>query len=136
MNIKKLFLDKQGVHQLGNKKVKIKKVTPYVYKEVMNSVEMLPGILFDAMLKFYSGEEKKNVFEWILVAGDFVMDEIVKVTSILSGIDEEYIKKNVGIDEMVDYLFKTVKKNNLDETIKNMLSPLLKQIKPQETPNE
>lgn len=46
------------------------------------------------------------------------MDEIVEITSLLSGVDAEYIREEVGTDEIIEYITLTVKRNRLDSQAK------------------
>lgn len=128
MDLLKEFLDKKETHQLGDKKVKIRKITPALYKDLTESMDILPGILFDAFLQFHTTQDKKDVFAYILAGTSVVTDELVKVTSKLSELDEDYLMNKAGLSEMINYLYKTVKKNNLDDAIKNLLSPLMNQL--------
>jgi hypothetical protein len=45
---------------------------------------------------------------------------------LLSGVEAEYIREEVGTDEIIEYLTLTVKKNRLDSQAKNVKSLLPK----------
>lgn len=63
-------------------------------------------------------------------AGYFVValresfDDIVRVTSILTGIDEEYIEQNASLDELVEFYKAASEANRFGEMLKNGLSVL------------
>lgn len=105
---------------LGDKKVKIKKLVPAKWKLLFDSVDTLPGLIIQV------ATERENFYMVVLQAIDMAMDEIVKVVSILTDIDEDYINNHVGLDELVEFITRTVNVNRLDQTVKNVKSLLPK----------
>src|SRR5690625_4688884 len=105
---------------LGKKKVVIKKLTPAKWKELFRTIDTLPGLIVQVMTT------KQDFYMTVIHAIDIAMDEIVKVVSVLTDIDEEYINNNVGLDEIVEFVTKTVEINRLDKTVKNIKSLLPK----------
>lgn len=106
---------------LHEKKVEIPKLTPERWKKLFEKVDMLPGIIVQVLLA-----PKKDFYSTVLTAIDLMIDEVVEVVAILTEIDAEYIKKNVGIDELIEFLTKTVRKNQLAGMVKNLQSLLPK----------
>jgi hypothetical protein len=111
---------------LHEKKVEIPKLTPERWKKLFEKVDMLPGIIVQVLLA-----PKENFYSTVLTAIDLMIDEVVEVVALLTEIDAEYIKKNVGIDELIEFMTKTVKKNRLAGMVKNLQS-LLPQTKMEE----
>lgn len=99
---------------LGGKPAKVSKLTPAKFKEISSVVENLPGYVAQVILA-----PKDQFSAYLYSAIDLAMDEIIDVISILSGIDAEYIHENAGIDEIAEYLIKTLEKNDLSSVIKN-----------------
>jgi hypothetical protein len=117
----KLNLLNENQMYLHEKKVEIPKLTPERWKKLFEKVDMLPGIIVQVLLA-----PKKDFYSTVLTAIDLMIDELVEVVAILTEIDAEYIKKNVGIDELIEFLTKTVRKNKLAGMVKNLQSLLPK----------
>jgi hypothetical protein len=112
--------------QLGDKRVQIKKLTPALYKELFGSIDRLPGLVVSVMFA-----PKEQYYEYVLVACSEAVAEVEQVVSILSGLDVEYIHNNVGVNELIDYIVQTAKKNDFTSVIKNVKSLLPKVPKPE-----
>jgi hypothetical protein len=107
--------------QLGDKRVQIKKLTPALYKELFGSIDRLPGLVVSVMFA-----PKEQYYEYVLVACSEAVAEVEQVVSILSGLDVEYIHNNVGVNELIDYIVRTAKRNDFTSVIKNVKSLLPK----------
>lgn len=107
--------------KLGGKTVTVKKLTPVKWKELFSVVDNLPGLIIQVMTA-----PQKDFYATVLHAFDLALDDIVKVVSILSEVDEDYLKNNAGLDEIVEYVALTVNTNRLDKTVKNLKSLLPK----------
>ncbi|TYS60472.1 hypothetical protein FZC76_21610 [Sutcliffiella horikoshii] len=107
---------------LGSKRAKVKKVTPEVFLELMKTIETLPGLILRVAVT-----PKEHMMETAIIAGEIAMDDLLAITSVLSGIDQDYLRKEAGLSELVDYLTKTYKKNDFFTMIKNVKSLLPKQ---------
>ncbi|MBU5214958.1 hypothetical protein KQI60_25765 [Bacillus oleronius] len=114
-------MSNENVTYLGDKKVEIKKLTPSLWKKLFETIDHLPGLIVQVLLA-----PKENFYSYVLSACDIAMDEVVRVVAVLSGLDEDYISDNAGLDEITNYLIKTVKKNNLRDVVKNVKSLLPK----------
>lgn len=104
---------------LGKKKAEIRKLTPADWKLVFGSFDKLPSLIVTIM---QAPKEQQSVY---LVEGiDLALDEVIEITSKLTGIEEDYLTNQVGLDELVEYFALTIKKNRLDTLPKNLKSLL------------
>ena len=106
---------------LGDKKVEIKKLTPVLWKKLFETVDRLPGLIVQVMLA-----PKNEFYSYVISAAEIAMDEVIQVVSVLSDVDVDYIREKAGLDEIINYLVKTIKKNNLLDVVKNFKSLLPK----------
>ncbi|WP_258535683.1 hypothetical protein [Bacillus sp. 03113] len=109
---------------LGKKQVDIPKLTPNLWRKLFGTLDKLPGLIVQVLLA-----PKEDFYSYVLSACDIALDEVVAIVSVLSGIDRDYIAENAGLDEIVQYLVKTAKNNNLNNVVKNVKSLLPKQQK-------
>jgi hypothetical protein len=107
---------------LGKKRVDIAKLTPKLWRELFETVDKLPGLIMQVILA-----PKEDFYAYVLTACEVALSEVIEVVSVLTGLDTEYVEENVGIDEIVLFLIKTAKRNNLDDVTKNLKSLLLKE---------
>lgn len=127
----KLFKRSLGKDEvlLGDKKADVKKLTPALWKKVFGAIDTLPGVAIQVF-----NAPKEDMAAYLLQAFDVVQEELIEIISLVSDIDADYLYNNAGMDELIEYVFLTIKKNRLDQTTKN-LKGLLK--KPEaETPTE
>jgi hypothetical protein len=106
---------------LGEKRVKIEKLTIVKWRELFGTVDKLPGLIVQVL-----SAPQSDFYAYVITALDIAFDEIAQVVSVLSGVDAEYLKENVGVDEIFEYLARTVKRNRLDDLVKNVKSLLPK----------
>jgi hypothetical protein len=100
---------------LGEQRVKIEKLTIAKWRELFAVVDKLPGLIVQVLTA-----PAEDFYSYVITALDISFEEIANIVSILSGLDVDYIINNVGIDELFDYLSRTVKKNRLDSVAKNV----------------
>lgn len=105
--------------KIGDKTVHPRKITPALLRELFDSIQMIPQLFFTVLTA--SASERAGYF---VVALRESFDDIVRVTSLLTGIDEEYIDHNASIDELVAFYKATVEVNNFPELLKNGQSVL------------
>ncbi|PKH09863.1 hypothetical protein [Planomicrobium sp. MB-3u-38] len=115
MNALKHLLTNKDVVYLGDKKAHVKKLTPALWKEVFSAIDMLPGLAFQVITA-----PKANLTAYLIEAFDLALEEMIEIVSKLSGIESDYLFNNAGLDELIEYVFYTVKKNRLDEVSKNI----------------
>lgn len=106
---------------LGDKRVKINKLTPNKWRQLFEAVDKLPGIIVQIITA-----PQEDFYAYVINGLDIAMDEFIHIVAVLSDIDEEYIREEVGVDEIFEYLARTVKKNRLDSVVKNVKSLLPK----------
>jgi hypothetical protein len=109
-----------GFMYLGDKSVEIPRVTPAMFKQLNRVMENLPAIF----LRMVSAQDEEAIQPYIIAALDFAADEVVNVTSVLTGLDAEYLNKNVGMNEIIKFLKATADKNDLTPLVKNLMSLL------------
>lgn len=114
---------------LGDKKIVVKKLTPALWKKVFGALDKLPGVAIQVF-----NAPKEDMAAYLLQAFDVVQEELIEIISLVSDIDADYLHNNAGMDELIEYVFLTIKKNRLDQTAKN-LKGLLKTPEA-ETPTE
>ncbi|MEK5308310.1 hypothetical protein [Bacillus sp. FSL M8-0326] len=107
---------------LGDKTVQVPKLTPVKWKALFEVVDRLPHLFITVLST--SGQE--DFASTLVAAAKLAMDEVAKIVSVLSGLDEDYILENVGTDEIIDFLIAVVEKNRLQSVAKNLKSLLPK----------
>ncbi|SFX48590.1 hypothetical protein SAMN04487866_10956 [Thermoactinomyces sp. DSM 45891] len=105
--------------KLGDRRVRIEKITPKKWRELFGVVDILPNII----IKLVQVPPDQFV-TYFLSALEFGMDEVIEVTSKLTGIEKTYLEDHVGLDEIIEYFRRMVEKNNLVSTAKNIKSLL------------
>lgn len=116
---KNLFNQNENQMFLHEKKVEIPKLTPDRWKKLFDKVDMLPGLIVQVLLA-----PKDDFYPTVISAVQLAMDEVTEMVAILSDLDVEYVRKNVGLHEIIEFLVKTVKRNQLGEMVKNLKSLL------------
>lgn len=114
--LKKAMLNENEMY-LHNEKVEVTKLTPVKWRELFAVVDKLPGLVIQVV-----SAPQDDFYAYVLQALDIALDEVINVTSILTGVDKQYIENNVGLDELAEYLFRMVKRNRLDDAVKKMMS--------------
>ncbi|WP_431819266.1 hypothetical protein LWL40_27480 (plasmid) [Bacillus thuringiensis] len=106
--------------KLGEKTVRIRKVTPAEYKELMAVIGNLPNMIVQVI---QAPEDEKLAY--IMSALDVGMDDLINVTSTLTNIDTKYLaEEGVGLDEIVEYVTQMAKYNDIGKIVKNLISLL------------
>ena len=120
---RKLNITTLGEHEmmLGEKRVKIEKLTIVKWRELFDTVDKLPGLIVQVL-----SAPKEDFYTYVITAIDLAFEEVAQIISVLSGLDVEYLQENVGVDELFEYLFRTVKRNRLEDVAKNVKSLLPK----------
>jgi hypothetical protein len=108
---------------LGEKRVKIEKLTIVKWRELFGTVDKLPGLIVQVL-----SAPQTDFYAYVITALDIAFDEIVQIVSVLSGVEVDYLTENVGVDELFEYLAKTVKRNRLDDVLKNVKGLLPKTV--------
>ncbi|WP_216667753.1 hypothetical protein [Sporosarcina jiandibaonis] len=122
---------RDGEVLLGDKKVEVKKLTPALWKKVFGAVDLLPGVA----LQVFSAP-KDDMGAYLLQAFDVVQEELIEIISLVSDVDADYLHNNAGLDELIEYVYLTIRKNRLDQTAKNLKGLLKQPERTQETEQE
>ncbi|SCV23878.1 Uncharacterized protein BCRIVMBC845_06475 [Bacillus cereus] len=118
--------------KLGERKVRIRKITPKEFKDLISVTGNIPNLILQVMA---APEDQYAMYA--LAAAEASVDDFVAITSQLTQIDEDYITDQVGISEVVEYITQMVKYNDLGRMVKNVISLLPKATKKdQETTTE
>jgi hypothetical protein len=104
---------------LGDKRVRIEKLTIVKWRQLFSTVDKLPGLIVQVL-----SAPADDFYSYVITALDIAFDEIAEIVAVLSGVDVEYITEHVGVDELFEYLSRTVKRNRLDDVVKNVKSLL------------
>lgn len=107
---------------LGEQRVKIEKLTIAKWRQLFETVDKIPGLVVQVL-----SAPADDFYSTIIAALDIALEEVAQIVSVLSGVDADYITDNVGVDEMFEYIARTVKRNRLDDVVKNVKSLLPKQ---------
>jgi hypothetical protein len=115
----KTLITNENTMYLGNKRVEIPKLTPKKWRQLFETVDLLPGLIMQVILA-----PKDNFYSYIIAVCNEAMTEIKAIVSILSGVDEKYLEEHVGLDEILSFLTRTIKRNNIEDVVKNVKSLL------------
>jgi len=123
--ISRLFNKNNGVGSdntvfLGDKIVEIPKLTPAKYKLLFGRIETLPQVI--ARIVMARGEA--DFISTALIGVDIALDEVVEVIAALTGLEAEYVAENAGIDEITTFIARTIERNDLAQTLKNLQAVL------------
>lgn len=114
----KRFIKQQrqdGEFMLGGRAVTVPKITIQKLKVVSSRIESLPQIIIQALSKRGTDEFTPTV----IVGATLVLDELVNIVAALADLESEWVEKNVGIDEMIEYIRLTAEKNDFSNIVKN-----------------
>ncbi|WP_078390724.1 hypothetical protein [Shouchella patagoniensis] len=120
MDVKSLFRSRgNGYLMLGEKEVEVPKLNYRKYRQMQEVISTLPGVIFSLIVA-----PPEHYYQSALTALDMTIDQLYGIVEILSEIDREYLETEVGVNEVLDYLVATVKKNDFAKTVKNVKSLL------------
>ncbi|MFD1267565.1 hypothetical protein ACFQ3Y_09040 [Paenibacillus motobuensis] len=115
MRLGKARLNTVNTVTIGDQSVELKKVTIAQWRELFAVTETLPQLILGVLGS--SPDERATYF---MLALESSLEEIVRVVSVLTGIDEEYIENNASITELVDYFTQVAKVNDFQGLLKNV----------------
>lgn len=116
--LKRVFTKENEV-MLGEKKVKIEKITPRKWKELFGVIDTLPNLIIQVITA-----PREDFVAYLLSAIEFGLDEVIEVVSVLTGIERDYLHDKVGVDELIEYFARMAEYNNLERVLKNVKSLL------------
>ncbi|HGO9416664.1 TPA: hypothetical protein ACLBZX_005159 [Bacillus cereus] len=112
---------------LGEKKVRITKITPRQYKELFSVIGNIPNLVYQV-----ANAPEDDYRAYVLMALEVGMDDIVGIVSYLTGIDADYLHDKASFYDLTEYLVQMVEYNNIEKTLKNVASLLPKTKTPAE----
>jgi 5-formaminoimidazole-4-carboxamide-1-beta-D-ribofuranosyl 5'-monophosphate synthetase len=101
-------------YKIGGKAVTPRKITIAQWRDLFDSIHAVPQLIVSVMT---AAPGDKAAYFVAAIRESF--DDIVRVTAVLTGIDEEYIEQNASIDELVAFYGAVAKANNFGELLKN-----------------
>jgi len=115
-----LFKQSHKSVKIGNKSVPIRKITIAQWKELSSVIQSLPQLVMTVI-----NAPANDRTAYIMVAIEEALDDVIRATAILTGLDAEYIEANASIDELFAFYAETFKVNNFAEIAKNVQSVLM-----------
>ncbi|MFB5568676.1 hypothetical protein ACE41F_26945 [Bacillus cereus] len=112
---------------LGEKKVRITKITPRQYKELFSVIGNIPNLVYQV-----ANAPEGDYRAYVLMALEVGMDDIVGIVSYLTGIEADYLHDQASFYDLTEYLVQMVEYNNIEKTLKNVASLLPKAKTPAE----
>jgi hypothetical protein len=139
MKIKNVFTRKEAASamladhtlKIGDKKVRVRKVTPKEFKELIAVTGNIPNLIIQVM-----NAPEDQYAAYALAAVDAATDDFVTIASQLTGIDEDCLQNDAAMSEIVEYLVQMVEFNDLQRMVKNVMSLLPKAQKKEAMTNE
>lgn len=113
--IKMFNLGRKDVVMLGNKRVRVPKLTRSRLKKLTDHI----GSIGDYLVKLFLTPDKDRAV-FIVAAADVSIDEIYELTSILSDLPIEYLDDHAVFSECTEFLKLTWEKNDMNEALKNL----------------
>jgi hypothetical protein len=119
LEILKNAMRREDVVMLGEKRVKIEKLTPAKWRGLFGTIGTLPQLMANV---FNAPAEDRAIF--LQTAAEVGLDDLLAVTSELTGIELDYLENKVSLTEVIEYITRTAKYNDLERAVKNVLSLL------------
>lgn len=113
------FLTRSDKLYIGNKPIKVEKITIAKWRKLFEVIETLPQLIIDVLT---APQTERTAYFVIALERSF--DEIVNIVSVLTGIDAKYIEDNASIDELIAYFTEVAKVNDFNSVVKNVQSVL------------
>ncbi|NBI30774.1 hypothetical protein [Chengkuizengella marina] len=111
---------KKDTVKIGNKNVEIPKLTISKWKLMFDNIQSLPQII----LNILAVKGTKDFSSTLIVGAEMAIDEAVEMVAVIAGLDAKYIEENADMNELTTFIYKTIKKNDLQESVKNFRAVL------------
>lgn len=105
---------------LGEKVVKVPKLTPEKYKALFDQIETLPQIIVSVL----GARQSDDFLSTAIVGANMALDETVNIVAVLAEVEPEYLAKNADLSEISDFIRLTLEKNDLQRALKNFRAVL------------
>ncbi|WP_217597172.1 hypothetical protein [Cohnella sp. GbtcB17] len=106
--------------QFGGKQVAIPKLTIAKWKLLFEHIESLPMIIINVL----AARRTADFTATVVASLGMTLDEIVRLTAVLTELEPEWIEDNVTHDELIEFLTRTASKNNLQDAAKKFRAAL------------
>lgn len=106
---------------IGDKPVYPDKITIAQWKVLFRTVDAVPQLIVETILA-----PKDEKVAYAVVAIERSIDEVIAITSVLTGIEAEYIEQNASIDQLIAYFTELVRINDFSSIVKNVKSVLVR----------
>jgi len=113
--ITRLFNKSNDTVVLGEKSVKVPKLTPEKYKALFERIETLPSIIVNVM----SARKSDDFAATAIVGAGLALDEAVNIVAVLADVDRDYVSKHADLNEISEFIRATLEKNDLQRALKN-----------------
>ncbi|MFD2334727.1 hypothetical protein ACFSR7_36250 [Cohnella sp. GCM10020058] len=98
----------------GGRQVPIPKLTIAKWRALFEQIETLPQIIISLL----SARNTPDFTATVVAALGMTLDEVVRLTAVLTELEPEWIEANVTHDELIAFLSSTASKNNLQDAAK------------------
>jgi len=105
---------------LGEKSVKVPKLTVEKWKALFERIEALPQIIVNVL----AARGTDDFAATAVVGANIAIDEAINIVAVLADVDADYIEKNADANEITDFIRATLEKNDLQRAIKNFRAVL------------
>lgn len=104
----------------GGEEIEVPKLTIEKWKLLITQIETLPSLIVNVL----SAKDQTDFAVTVTAAAELAIDEVVRIVSVLTGKDPEWIEANVDLKEMIGFISATAKKNDLVEAAKKCRAAL------------
>ncbi|AHD06436.1 hypothetical protein [Paenibacillus larvae] len=113
----KKAMRRTDVVKLGKHQVKIAKITPKKWREMVECINVLPQIIENIRCA-----PPEDFTLYVMNGLEVASDDIVRTVSVLTGIEIEELDDTggIGMDQLIEYLRLTYEYNNIDDIVKNV----------------
>ncbi|MFB6473023.1 hypothetical protein ACFCW7_09255 [Paenibacillus glucanolyticus] len=98
----------------GEQKVEIPTLTVGKWKLIMENLESLPQLLVNVL----AAKGTDDFTARLVVGTSIALEEVVTLVAVVTGLDEQFIYDHADLNNLVDFITKTVKNNDLNEAAK------------------
>ncbi|MET3846876.1 hypothetical protein [Paenibacillus sp. OAE614] len=106
----------------GEQRVEIPKLTVGKWMVLFENIETLPQLIVNVL----STRGTDHFTASLIVGISLALEETVMLVAGLTGLDEAFIKDTADHNDLIDFIMKTVKKNDLSEAAKKFQAVLAK----------
>lgn len=117
-----MFGRKENDHVLfGETKVEVPKLTIEKWELLIENLETLPQIIVNVL----SAKQEDNFTAKLVVGTSLALSEVVKLVAVITGLEEDFVRKNADHHSLYDFIKKTMKKNDLNTALKKFQTAIV-----------